>query len=55
MCSNGIHAGRISHEDDSVGQLFGLQMQVEAGAVGVDNKFGFREMSFAHEFSVIFD
>jgi hypothetical protein len=30
-------------------------MQVEAGAVGVDNKFGFWEMSFAHEFSVIFD
>ena len=46
--SNGIYAGRIAHEYDTVGQLFRLQMQVETGAVSIDNQFGFWKMFLVH-------
>ena len=39
VVGNGIDSGRIAHEDHLVGQLLGLQMKVEAGAVAVDDQF----------------
>ena len=33
-----VHAAGVSHHDDVVGQLFGLQMNMESGAVSVNNE-----------------
>ena len=38
-----VHAGGVSHHDHIVCQFFGLQVDVEYGAVGVDDEFGFRD------------
>ena len=48
MGSNGIHSGRITHEDNLVSQLFWLQMQVKARTIGIDDQFGFRKNSLTH-------
>ena len=34
-----IHPGGVSHHDDIVGQFLGLEVDVEYGAVTVDDKF----------------
>ena len=34
---NGIYTGRITHENNLVGQLLRLQMQVEARAIGIND------------------
>ena len=33
----------VAHEDDVVGQFFRLEVDVEHGAVAVDDEFGFRD------------
>jgi hypothetical protein len=48
----GIHAARVAYEYHLVGQLFRLQVQMEARAVGIDNQFGFWESSFVHSFFI---
>ena len=40
MVGNGIDAGRVAHQDYTVGQLLRLEVQVEAGAVFVDDELG---------------
>ena len=37
--SDHVHAGRVSHHDDVVGQFFGFQVNVKHGTVAVDNQF----------------
>ncbi len=39
VAGNGVDTCRISHEDHLVGQLFRLQMQMETGAIGIDDQF----------------
>ena len=39
VCSNGVNTCRIAHEDNLVCQLFRLQMEMEAGTVGINNQF----------------
>ena len=39
MSGHSINAGRIAYEYYFVGELLGLQVQVEAGAVGIDDEF----------------
>jgi hypothetical protein len=34
---NGIYSSRITYENYFIGQLFWLQMQVEARAIGIDD------------------
>ena len=41
MCCNRIDTCRIAHEDDFIGQILRLQMQVKARAVVIDNQFRF--------------
>ena len=38
-----VDAAGVAHEDDVVGQFFGLEVDVEHGAVAVDDEFGFRD------------
>ena len=35
----GIHPGGVANEDYLVGQLFGLEMQMEATSVGINDEF----------------
>ena len=39
---NHVHAGRIAHHNYVIGQFLRFQVNVEHGAVAVDNKFRFR-------------
>jgi hypothetical protein len=34
------HAGRVTHHDDDVGEVFGKDMEMEHGPVIVDDEFG---------------
>ena len=45
-----VHAAGVAHEDDVVGQFFRLQMDMEGGAVAIDNEFRFRD---SHGCSII--
>ena len=53
MGSYGVYAGGVANEYNLVGQLFGLQMEVEAGTVGIDNQLGFRKCSFCIHRTII--
>ena len=44
MSGYSVDAGRIAYEYYFVGELLGLQVKVEARAVGIDDKFRFRKM-----------
>jgi hypothetical protein len=45
-----VDAAGVAHEDDVVGQFFRLQVDMEGGAVAIDNEFRFRD---SHGCSII--
>ena len=43
----------VAHKDDVVGQFFRLQVNVEHGAVAVDDEFGFRDSHGNSDYAVM--
>ena len=43
-----IHTTGIAYQDYTIGELVGAQMQVENGAVGIDDEFGGRYDFLVH-------
>ena len=43
MGGNEVYTSRVSNEDDFVGKLLGFEMEMEYGAVAVDDKLRFRK------------
>jgi hypothetical protein len=45
---NGINSGGVAYKNHSISKKLGFQVEVETGAIAIDDELGFGKMSFCH-------